>query len=163
MNWPSEGSVEVLGQPFGECDLRPTPQDDRVDQFRPAAPVFPHPTRLWRLSLRAGRLARPVSRLHGSGHGRALHALTLLGCGGMARQRARLLSQGEQQRVLIARSLVCDPALLILDEPCAGLDPAARLSFLEGLAGLARRADAPTMIFVTHHIERKSGTGSATC
>jgi iron complex transport system ATP-binding protein len=64
-----------------------------------------------------------------------------------------VLSQGEQQRVLIARALVCRPRLLILDEPCAGLDPAARQRLLNDLARLAAQPDCPTMIYVTHHIE----------
>jgi iron complex transport system ATP-binding protein len=71
----------------------------------------------------------------------------------LASRPYRLLSQGEQQRVLIARALVCRPALLILDEPCAGLDPVAREGFLMDLDRLCRRPESPTMVMVTHHIE----------
>lgn len=63
------------------------------------------------------------------------------------------LSQGERQRVLIARALMSRPKLLILDEPCAGLDPVAREDFLEFLEALARRRGGPALVLVTHHVE----------
>lgn len=71
----------------------------------------------------------------------------------------RFLSQGERQRVLIGRALMASPRLMILDEPCAGLDPVAREHFLQFLGRLARArggrtaTSAPTMILVTHHVE----------
>jgi iron complex transport system ATP-binding protein len=63
------------------------------------------------------------------------------------------LSQGERQRVLIARALINNPKLLILDEPCAGLDPVAREEFLSLISKLSKQKNGPTLIFVTHHIE----------
>jgi len=62
-------------------------------------------------------------------------------------------SQGERQRVLIARALMARPKLLVLDEPCAGLDPAGREAFLDDLSSLMAKPDAPGLIFVTHHLE----------
>src|SRR6267142_1656621 len=60
---------------------------------------------------------------------------------------------GEHQRVLIGRALMPKPRLLILDEPCAGLDPAAREHFLGFLQRLGRRRNSPTLVLVTHHVE----------
>ena len=65
-----------------------------------------------------------------------------------------VLSQGERQRVLVGRALMCKAKLLILDEPCAGLDPVAREDFLLFINRLAsRKRGAPTLVFVTHHVE----------
>ena len=64
-----------------------------------------------------------------------------------------VLSQGERQRILIGRALMGKPALLILDEPCAGLDPAAREHFLDFLERLGRKGNAPSLVLVTHHVE----------
>jgi iron complex transport system ATP-binding protein len=64
-----------------------------------------------------------------------------------------VLSQGERQRVLIARALMARPKLLILDEPCAGMDPVARESFLARMENIAREARGPGLVLVTHHVE----------
>lgn len=74
-------------------------------------------------------------------------------CAALAVRPWRVLSQGERQRVLIARALMARPRLLILDEPCAGLDPAAREHFLQFLQRLGSFRNAPTLVLVTHHVE----------
>jgi iron complex transport system ATP-binding protein len=74
-------------------------------------------------------------------------------CEHLAERPWLVLSQGERQRVLIGRALMARPRLLILDEPCAGLDPAAREHFLQFLQRIGKRAGAPTLVLVTHHVE----------
>ena len=74
-------------------------------------------------------------------------------CGYIADRPWSVLSQGERQRVLIARALMAQPRLLILDEPCAGLDPAAREHFLQFIQRLGRQKNSPTLVLVTHHVE----------
>lgn len=84
---------------------------------------------------------------------RARGLLRQVDCEALADRAWGLLSQGEQQRVLIARALMARPKLLILDEPCAGLDMAAREHFLSFLEDLAKKPAGPTLILVTHHVE----------
>jgi iron complex transport system ATP-binding protein len=83
----------------------------------------------------------------------ARRRLAEVGARDLADRRWEVLSQGERQRVLIARALMAQPRLLILDEPCAGLDPLARERFLELIDELTRTAAAPALVFVTHHVE----------
>lgn len=79
--------------------------------------------------------------------------LTRLECKHLADRPWEVLSQGERQRVLIGRALMAHPRLLILDEPCAGLDPAAREHFLQFLHRLGETKNSPTLLLVTHHVE----------
>jgi iron complex transport system ATP-binding protein len=74
-------------------------------------------------------------------------------CGALADRPWLFLSQGERQRLLIGRALMAGPPLLILDEPCAGLDPAAREHFLQFLQRLGCGHNPPTLVLVTHHVE----------
>lgn len=64
-----------------------------------------------------------------------------------------VLSQGERQRVLTGRALMAKPELLILDEPCAGLDPVARDRFVHFMQRLATQKRGPAVVLVTHHLE----------
>lgn len=124
--------------------VSPAIQDDftnneRLAVFDAVASGFFDARGLWRHKLTATMRAAAHAALERTG---AAH----LGGRDMAS-----LSTGEARRVLIARALVHDPCALLLDEPCAGLDPASRRAFLEILRGLAR--NGTTIVMVTHHIE----------
>lgn len=76
-----------------------------------------------------------------------------MGCGALERRTWRQLSQGERQKMLFGRALMGKPKALFLDEPCAGLDPVARLDYLSFMESNASNPKAPAIIFVTHHVE----------
>jgi len=84
---------------------------------------------------------------------KALSLLRQLDCAHTAKQPYAELSQGEKQKVLIARALISSPKLLIMDEPCAGLDIFSREHLLSSIENLGRSADAPSILYVSHHIE----------
>ncbi|UCE47012.1 MAG: ATP-binding cassette domain-containing protein [Phycisphaerales bacterium] len=84
---------------------------------------------------------------------RAGQYLAEMGCAHTADQRFGTLSQGEKQRVLIARARMARPLLLILDEPCAGLDPGGRELLLDSIQNLTKIQPEMGLVLVTHHIE----------
>ncbi|MDP7640687.1 MAG: ATP-binding cassette domain-containing protein [Candidatus Hydrogenedentes bacterium] len=151
--WPTAGSVRVLGRTYGHCDIRAhrkmigwvsssfnrrIPSRDSVLEV--AASGFDASIGLYR-EIRGGEWAR------------AEEVLESLGMAPLGQHVFSTLSQGEQQRAMIARAVVNDPAILVLDEPCAGLDPVSRVRFLDEVAAFTAQDSAPTVILVTHHIE----------
>lgn len=150
---PSEGTIEVLGKRFGKANwqelrLKIGVVSSSIRQMMPdSEPALE--------TIVSGKYAMIDywGRIRAADRSRAMRILEQIECGYLAGRPWIYLSQGERQRVLIGRSLMARPRLLILDEPCAGLDPAAREHFLQFLQRLAKKRGAPTLIFVTHHVE----------
>lgn len=84
---------------------------------------------------------------------KAISILNQLGCIEYADREYETLSQGERQRILIARALMNDPEILILDEPTNGLDFIARERLLETVEKIATAQLGPNLLYVTHHVE----------
>ncbi|HYV66519.1 MAG TPA: ABC transporter ATP-binding protein [Myxococcales bacterium] len=151
--WPSQGEVEVLGEKFGRYDLRELRK--RIGLVSSAiTPRFPDWDDARSIVLSGLDAAIGRSRkFTAEEESRAVAALETLAAGHIARRPFGALSEGERQRTLIARAFLPAPALLVLDEPCEGLDPLARERLLEDLARFAARPGAPTLVMVTHHLE----------
>ena len=151
--YPSRGRMEVLGEPFGHVDLRTLRKrigwvhGDLASDF----PGFMSGREVV-MSGAEGSLAL-YDQMPREASLHAEEALAALGADELADRLFHTLSTGERQRVIIARALAAGPELLILDEPCLGLDPVARESFLESLQTLFLRRPELTVIGVTHHVE----------
>jgi iron complex transport system ATP-binding protein len=86
-------------------------------------------------------------------HQRAKELLTELGIGHLSERTFGTLSEGERKRVQIARALMTDPELMLLDEPAAGLDLTGREQLVQSLGSIATAEGSPAMVLVTHHVE----------
>jgi iron complex transport system ATP-binding protein len=151
---PTEGQAELLGEPLGEADL--TDLRSRIGLASAAvADRVPRGEKVIDLVLTAsyGILGRSAEDYDSFDVTRAVELLDALGCAHLIRRRFDTLSEGERKRVQIARSLMPDPELLLLDEPAAGLDLGGREDLLRSISALARDPRAPTMVMVTHHVE----------
>lgn len=149
---PSEGSACVLGEMFGRTDMRQL--RSRIGRVDPAQRMLDWltPDEVVLTGLR--NTIRPSWQDWGpTDYQRAHELLALVGCGNFGDREIGTLSHGETQRVRIARALISDPELMLLDEPATGLDLPAREALLASLDALtASRPDLPT-IMVSHHLE----------
>jgi iron complex transport system ATP-binding protein len=152
--FPTAGTVDVLGERYGRTDARTL--RTRI------AYVSQSLLRGLRPSLSAHDVV--VTGRHGAlephwhtysddDHARADVLLDAAGLVDARRRALGVLSEGERQQVLLARALMAEPELLLLDEPAAGLDLGARERLMARLAGLAADPGSPPFVLVTHHTE----------
>jgi len=151
---PTRGTVDVLGQRLGRTDVRSLRERLGTVSASVARMIVPWlPAREVVVSARHGALE---PWWHDYSEADRAEALALLGAAGfedIADRPFGVLSEGERQQVLLARALMVSPELLLLDEPCAGLDMGARERLLSRLGTLAGDAAAPPIVMVTHHVE----------
>jgi iron complex transport system ATP-binding protein len=156
--WPTTGAVEVLGETIGRVDARELRR--RIGyagagletEFDPALSALDIV-----VTARHAALGPWWHTFTAADRARAREMLAEIGAGGLADRPFGLLSTGERRRVQIARALMPDPELLILDEPGSSLDLGARETLVRDLAGLATRPKPTAIVLVTHHLEEIPG------
>ena len=150
--FPSSGEAMVLGERFGKTDMRALrarigrvdPNQRMLDWVNAEEAV---------LTGLKNQVWPKWDEWTPDDHTRARELLDLVGCADFAEQEIKLLSQGERQRIRIARALIADPALMLLDEPTTGLDFPGREALLATIDDLtATHPDLP-MVIVSHHLE----------
>lgn len=149
---PTVGDVHFLANTLGRCDIRPlrarigTSSASLVDALRPELSA--------RDVVKCGVFGalEPWWHSYTDGHhDRAEDLLAQVGLAGFGLRRFGSLSSGERQRAMLARALMPQPELLLLDEPMAGLDLGGREELIGAMDSLP--ADGPATLFVTHHVE----------
>ncbi|HET6361029.1 MAG TPA: ATP-binding cassette domain-containing protein [Gemmatimonadota bacterium] len=151
---PSSGRVEVLGAALGRADVRAIhPRISHTSHVLAERMAPGLPVRTVVLTGKRAALSPWFQEFDEEDERRAVTLLDRVGCAHLAARRFDTCSQGERQRVLLARALYPDPELLILDEPASGLDLPAREMLIEALEAVLAEPSAPTTILATHHLE----------
>ncbi|WP_100407310.1 ABC transporter ATP-binding protein [Bacillus solitudinis] len=153
--WPTKGRVQVLGEIFGQVNIH---EIRKKIGWVSASLDERFLSRTYDRALdvvMSGKYASVglYEQTTIDDEEKAYSLLKQLKINHLVHQRYIHLSQGEKRRVIIARALMAEPKLLILDEPCNGLDVFAREQLLETIQELASTKEGPTLIYVTHHIE----------
>jgi iron complex transport system ATP-binding protein len=150
---PTTGELEVLGQRYGSSDWRELRR--AIGIVSSSVRQMMHDDEPALDSVISGKFAMIDfwGKSTGPDRAQAMRILRQVECERLAARPWRVLSQGERQRILIGRALMAKPRLLILDEPCAGLDPVSREHFLQFIQRLGSQRNSPALILVTHHVE----------
>jgi iron complex transport system ATP-binding protein len=151
---PSEGSIDVLGERLGRTDVRRL--RERIAFSSPALAARLEPSMTSQEVVMTARHAALAPWWHiydDDDRTRARELLRQWRCEALADHRFPTLSAGERQRVLLARTLMNEPGLVLLDEPTAGLDVGGREELVADLATWAADRSRPPLVLVTHHLE----------
>jgi iron complex transport system ATP-binding protein len=151
---PSSGVVEVLGERLGRTDVRTLRERIAFSSPALAARLEPSMTALEVvMTARYAALAPWWHQYTDADRDRAHKLLREWRCDALAPHKFPTLSAGERQRVLLARTLMNEPGIVLLDEPTAGLDVGGREELVADLASWARDPSRPPLVLVTHHLE----------